>query len=229
MEAGAGKSILAQAPNNQTSTPSCTTIYYIRASPTIIDKMQHLCLFLTQTWKIAAAFIYRVVNNEETRNIRAILGSLASQIFQRIPAASQSIVDHQRVKLGTNIHSQLVPPDQDALVKIIVRGFHVLAPIILIIDGLDECPGKGSPFVQMEITSELLSLYQNTEGSMKILVTSRDDYILRQNFQCLPSMWLTDYTHQDVKLVVDGFIVEQKESTTRRISMKCCRGCEMQY
>lgn len=142
-----------------------------------------------------------------------MLGSLASQICQQSPAACQSLFDHQRVKLGTIIHSQLVPPDEDALVKIIVSGFHDLASIILIIDALDECPGKGSPFVQIEITSKLLSLYHNTEGSMKILVTSRDGYILRQKFQCLPSMRLTDYTHQDVELVVDGVIVEQKGLT----------------
>lgn len=79
-------------------------------------------------------------------------------------------------------------------------------------------PGKVSPCVQMEITSKLLSLYHNPEGSMKILVTSRDDYVLRQKFQCFPSMWLTDCTHNDVELVVDGFIVEQKELTIRRIS-----------
>lgn len=153
---------------------------YIWASSTIIGKMQHLCLFLTQTRKIAAAFFYCVFNNEEPRNTRAILGSLASQTFQQSPAASQSIVDYQRVKLGTNIHSQLVPPDQDALVKIIVSGFHAPASIILIIDGLDECPGKASPCVRMEITSKLLTLYHNTEGNMQILATSRDDYILRQ-------------------------------------------------
>lgn len=111
---------------------------------------------------------------------------------------AQKLVDHRRAKMGSNVEDQLVQPDTQSLVDMIRKGFINLDKTLLTIDGLDECSESGM------IARELYRMYDEAEGQLKILVTSRVDPAIERHFQEVPQVWLTDFTLEDVKIFVDS-------------------------
>ncbi|KAL6690798.1 hypothetical protein J3F84DRAFT_404179 [Trichoderma pleuroticola] len=161
---------------------------------TVIDTLQaHV-----ETRNIALAFFYCTFTNNETTDYQAILGSLVSQVCYRSRSALQSLIDHQRSKLAYNVEQQLALPDTDVLIDILQIGLKEVDSMFLVIDALDECSDRSF------ITEKIRGIFDNTKGNLKILATSRSEGAIEKNFQGLPDMWLTDYTHQDVKIFIDS-------------------------
>ncbi|QYT02986.1 Protein SSH4 [Trichoderma simmonsii] len=170
---------------------------------TVIDTLQaHV-----ETRNIALAFFYCTFTNNETTDYQAILGSLVSQVCYRSRSALQSLVDHQRAKLAYNVEQQFVLPDTDALIDILQRGLNDLDSIVLVIDALDECSDRAL------ITRKFRDIFENTTGNLKILATSRSESAIEKSFQGLPDIWLTDYTHHDVKIFVDSRVDSMRNDT----------------
>ncbi|PNP46437.1 hypothetical protein THARTR1_10759 [Trichoderma harzianum] len=170
---------------------------------TVIDTLQaHV-----ETRNIALAFFYCTFTNNETTDYQAILGSLVSQVCYRSRSALQSLINHQRSKLAYNVEQQLALPDTDVLIDILQMGLKDLDSIFLVIDALDECSDRSF------ITEKIRGVFDNTKGNLKILATSRSEGAIVKNFQGLPDIWLTDYTHQDVKIFVDSRVDSMRNDT----------------
>ncbi|KAK0761775.1 hypothetical protein N5P37_004574 [Trichoderma harzianum] len=162
-----------------------------------------------QTRNIALAFFYCTFTNSETTDYQTILGSLVSQVCYRSRSALQSLIDHQRANLRYNVAQQLPPPKLEALKDILQRGLDDLDSIFLVIDALDECSDRSS------ITKELRGIFDNTKGNLKILATSRSEGAIERHFKGQPDIWLTEHTHNDVKIFVDSRVASMRNDTEK--------------
>ncbi|KAL8875500.1 MAG: hypothetical protein Q9198_006153 [Flavoplaca austrocitrina] len=132
---------------------------------------------------IGTAYFYVRHNNQETHRVSNILGSLICQLSCQNPDALAEFMDLHAQHHGphTAWSSSVPPPTDEELEERLQSISSHFSETYIMIDGLDECGPKFDANRTLLI-DVLASLNDAREGSIRVLVFSRDEYDIRQKF-----------------------------------------------
>jgi len=148
-------------------------------------------------WLVASFFFWKTAS--ERNNANRFVATIAHQVALAIPASRELIraaVDYNPFIFKQSIDVQLSKLIIEPLDQLVSAGIIFDAsPLVIIIDGLDECEGKD---VQAGIVKSLASAFHRTSFRIRILIASRPEVNLQSTFNsssvhpCLTRLALSD-------------------------------------
>jgi len=132
-------------------------------------------------WLVASFFFWKTAG--ERNNANRFVATIAHQIALSIPASRELIaaaVDYNAFIFEQSIDVQLSKLIIDPLEQLIYAGIIFdISPLVIIIDGLDECQGGD---VQSGIVKSLVAAFRHSSLRIRILISSRPEVHLQSTF-----------------------------------------------
>ena len=132
-------------------------------------------------WLLASFFFWK--SSGERNNVGRFIATIAYQVIQAIPASRElieAIVNSDPYIFNQSIDVQLAKLIIEPIHELHSRGMIFdISPLVLIIDGLDECRGNG---VQSGIVKSLAVAFHHFPLRIRILITSRPEVYLQSTF-----------------------------------------------
>jgi len=132
-------------------------------------------------WLLASFFFWK--SSGERNNVGRFIATIAYQVIQAIPASRElieAIVNSDPYIFNQSIDIQLAKLIIEPIHELHSRGMIFdISPLVLIIDGLDECRGNG---VQSGIVKSLAVAFHHFPLRIRILITSRPEVYLQSTF-----------------------------------------------
>ena len=132
-------------------------------------------------WLVASFFFWKTAG--ERNNANRFVSTIAYQIALTIPASRELIaaaVDYNPFIFEQSVDVQLSKLIIDPLEQLFSAGIIFdISPLIVIIDGLDECQGED---VQSGIVKSLVAAFRHSSLRIRILIASRPEVHLQSTF-----------------------------------------------
>jgi len=132
-------------------------------------------------WLVASFFFWKTAG--ERNNANRFVATIAHQVALTIPASRELIaaaVDYNPFIFEQSINIQLTKLIIEPLEQLFSdRIIFDISPLVIIIDGLDECQGRD---VQSGIINSLVAAFRHTPLRIRILIASRPEVHLQSTF-----------------------------------------------
>ena len=132
-------------------------------------------------WLVVSFFFWKTAG--ERNKVNRFVATIAHQITRAIPASRELIgaaVDDNPFIFRQSVDVQLSKLVVEPLQQLFSAGIMFdISPLVIIIDGLDECQGAG---IQSSLIKSLAAAFHNFPFRIRILIASRPEVYLKSTF-----------------------------------------------